>query len=95
MSREKYQAVMCAVPRKYQQAVPKKYQQRDDQGPLGHQSKFPASIYDCQSIGRSDFPEHPVDVVFHRLLGEIQVRRDLLICESPGNQRNQLLLSTR
>jgi hypothetical protein len=53
------------------------------------------NLVDAEPIHDTHFSQNPVNVVFHRLLGNIEVICDFLIAKAAANQRNKLLFAPR
>lgn len=62
---------------------------------LRHDAGQAAEFHGSEAIIGAEFPQHPVDVIFHRLLGKIELARDFLIRQSAADHVHELLLSTR
>ena len=50
-------------------------------------------LYSLTSVNGVHLFQNSMNVISHRKLGEIEVRSDFLICETLGNESNQLLLA--
>jgi hypothetical protein len=73
--------------------VPRKYLLLQKMGVSGNNAGHAAQLDGRQAIGSAEFLEHAVDMIFDRLLGEIQLGGDFLVGKSTADQLHQLLLT--